>query len=67
MTGVSLHPRDCPNGPHRAPEGPEEVLAMCYLCWSPTWAPRGQRRLWGLRRLQERRLQERRRGQGDRV
>lgn len=29
-------PQDCPNGPHRGPEGPCEDLAQCLSCWSPS-------------------------------
>jgi len=33
-------PDSCPNGPHREPEGPNEDLAQCFRCWSPTYVMR---------------------------
>lgn len=30
----------CPDGPHRGPQGPNEDLAQCRHCGSPTWALR---------------------------
>jgi len=39
---------DCPNGPHREPQGPNEDLAQCRTCWSITWAMRPEGEQHGL-------------------
>jgi len=31
---------ECPNAPHRGPEGPNEDMAQCGFCWAPTYALR---------------------------
>jgi hypothetical protein len=36
-------PSECPRGPHRGPEGPNEDLSQCLLCWSPSYSMRA----WG--------------------
>ena len=33
-------PSDCPNGPHRGPQGPNEDVAQCPVCWSLSWCKR---------------------------
>jgi hypothetical protein len=40
-------PEACPEGPHRAPEGPNEDLAQCPRCWSPTYAMRREGETYG--------------------
>lgn len=35
-----VSPDDCPEGPHRGPQGPNEDLAQCPRCWSPSFASR---------------------------
>jgi len=37
----------CPKGPHRPPEGPNEDLAQCAECWSPTYAMRPEGETYG--------------------
>ena len=39
---------ECPEGPHRGPEGPNEDLAQCRLCGSPTWCLRPENEQFGL-------------------
>lgn len=31
---------ECPDGPHRGPEGPNEDLSQCLRCLSPSWSMR---------------------------
>jgi len=40
-----VHPDECPDGPHRGPEGPCEDLGQCGKCLSPSWRlrPKGER------------------------
>lgn len=33
-------PSECPEGPHRGPEGPNEDLAQCPRCFSVHWCRR---------------------------
>lgn len=41
MTQCSPYSYDnCPNGPHRYPQGPNEDLATCPLCWSISYEMR---------------------------
>lgn len=35
-----VNPADCPKAPHRGPQGPNEDIAQCPLCGSPTWTLR---------------------------
>jgi hypothetical protein len=35
-----MHPEDCPDGPHRGPEGPNEDIAACWRCGMPSWVMR---------------------------
>jgi hypothetical protein len=35
-----VSPEDCPYGPHRGPEGPNEDLAQCFPCGSPSYVMR---------------------------
>lgn len=37
----------CPQGPHRGPEGPNEDLAQCHLCWAPSWGMRPEGETFG--------------------
>lgn len=30
----------CPLGPHRGPQGPNEDIAQCPVCWTPTHSRR---------------------------
>ena len=30
----------CPHGPHRGPQGPNEDLGMCHVCWMPSYTRR---------------------------
>lgn len=34
--GQMYVPEECPHGPHRGPQGPNEDLAQCYFCYSPS-------------------------------
>lgn len=34
------HPDECPDGPHRGPQGPCEDLSQCPRCLVPSWAMR---------------------------
>ena len=36
-------PSQCPRSPHRGPTGPNEDMARCVFCGSPSW----QMRPWG--------------------
>jgi hypothetical protein len=40
----SSNPKECPNGPHRGPQGPNEDLSQCGLCLMPSYSmrPRGE-------------------------
>lgn len=38
--GSIEHPEQCPNGPHRGPQGPNEDLSQCPLCLMPSFALR---------------------------
>ncbi len=40
-------PADCPNGPHRGPQGPNEDLSVCLTCWSPSWEMRPEGETFG--------------------
>lgn len=31
---------ECPNAPHRGPEGPNEDLGQCPICWAPSYSRR---------------------------
>jgi hypothetical protein len=31
---------DCPRGPHRGPQGPNEDLGQCPVCWMPSYSRR---------------------------
>lgn len=33
-------PDECPNAPHRGPQGPNEDLAQCGLCLMPSYSMR---------------------------
>lgn len=35
-----LDQAQCPDGPHRGPQGPNEDLGQCSQCWSPSYAMR---------------------------
>lgn len=35
-----FNPDNCPRGPHRGPEGPNEDITMCPGCGSPTFVLR---------------------------
>ena len=36
-----LHDREnCPDGPHRGPQGPNEDLSQCARCLMPSWSMR---------------------------
>lgn len=39
---------ECPNGPHRPPQGPNEDIAQCHTCWAMTWALRPEGEQHGL-------------------
>jgi hypothetical protein len=41
-------PEDCPRGPHRGPEGPNEDIAQCPLCLMPSWTMRPDGEEYGL-------------------
>ena len=43
-----IHPSQCPGGPHRGPEGPNEDIAMCFACGSPSWSLRPENEQIGL-------------------
>lgn len=45
-----MRPDECPDGPHRLPAGPNEDIAQCRRCWSPTWElrPEGETYGWHL-------------------
>lgn len=38
---------ECPNAPHRGPEGPNEDIGQCHRCWGMSYAMRPQRETWG--------------------
>lgn len=40
-------PEDCPEKPHRGPQGPNEDLSQCRLCWSLSHAKRPVGEEWG--------------------
>jgi hypothetical protein len=40
-------PGDCPHGPHRGPEGPNEDIAQCPTCLSPSWRMRPEGETYG--------------------
>lgn len=40
-------PHECPNRPHRGPAGPNEDIAQCPLCLSPSWSKRPIGETWG--------------------
>ncbi|MCE3550713.1 hypothetical protein LWC33_04490 [Pseudonocardia sp. RS11V-5] len=33
---------ECPHGPHRGPQGPDEDLSQCPQCWSASWTFRAE-------------------------
>lgn len=41
------HPQDCPDAPHRGPQGPCEDLAQCPRCWAPSFAMRPEGETFG--------------------
>lgn len=40
-------PDQCPSGPHRGPEGPNEDLSQCATCWSPSYTMRREDETYG--------------------
>jgi hypothetical protein len=40
-------PEDCPNGPHRGPEGPNEDLGQCPICLAPSHSMRTEGEEYG--------------------
>jgi hypothetical protein len=38
---------DCPNGPHRGPQGPNEDLAQCPICLEPSHGMRPEGEEYG--------------------
>jgi hypothetical protein len=40
-------PQDCPNAPHRGPQGPNEDISSCWLCAGPSWALRPEGETFG--------------------
>lgn len=40
MTWPPTPRTECPDAPHRGPQGPNEDLSMCRHCWSPSWGLR---------------------------
>lgn len=43
-------PQSCPNQPHRAPQGPNEDIAVCYKCGMPTFSRRPEGETFGWHR-----------------
>jgi hypothetical protein len=41
------HRETCPYGPHRGPQGPNEDLSVCRVCWSPSWEMRPEGQTFG--------------------
>lgn len=41
---------DCPHGPHRGPQGPNEDISQCGTCLAPSWAMRPENEQIGLHR-----------------
>lgn len=39
--------RDCPHGPHRGPQGPNEDVAQCGVCWSLSYEMRPEGEEYG--------------------
>lgn len=39
---------ECPLGPHRPPQGPNEDIGVCGTCWSPTWRLRPEGETYGV-------------------
>ena len=42
------NPQDCPDAPHRGPQGPNEDLAQCHKCLSPSFSKRPVGETYGL-------------------
>lgn len=42
-----VNPDDCPHGPHRGPEGPNEDLDQCTVCWSLSHCMRPEGETYG--------------------
>lgn len=40
--------KNCPEGPHRGPEGPNEDLDQCFYCWGISYAMRPEEETFGL-------------------
>lgn len=40
-------PAECPDGPHRGPQGPNEDLSQCPVCWLPSHAMRPEGETYG--------------------
>jgi hypothetical protein len=38
---------ECPNGPHRGPQGPNEDLAQCLACWGVSYEMRPEGEEYG--------------------
>lgn len=39
---------DCPDAPHRPPQGPNEDICVCYRCGSGSWEKRPKGETFGL-------------------
>lgn len=44
---VHISPAECPDGPHRGPEGPNEDIAQCPRCWRLSWCLRPEGETYG--------------------
>lgn len=45
---IPAYTRDtCPRAPHRGPEGPNEDVSQCPLCWSLSWELRPEGETFG--------------------
>lgn len=42
-----VDPENCPRGPHRVPQGPNEDLAQCPECWGISYAMRPSSETFG--------------------
>lgn len=42
------HPENCPDAPHRGPQGPNEDLSQCSSCGMPSWCKRPAGETYGL-------------------
>ena len=44
----SVLPSECPEAPHRHPQGPNEDVSVCPRCWALSWELRPEGETFGL-------------------